>query len=199
MLAELKGKRESSGLELILKQALGDPLPDLAMLRDSLAKGIDVSGTTTTITETLHLTLESFGRLMAIKDEDDKNDPSNPVSDAEWDEVYAILTQAWKVQQFPTWKSEENSPDPAKRVMFGPQQFWIAVTEPTLRQWLASAEARQQWHQALRTRSAAPLIDSDLIGEDDLKDPTAGKAFDLLTARRDWVLGQLDALRNLRS
>ena len=95
MLADLKAKRVAAGLGVILKQVLGDPPPaDLASLRDNLAKGIDVAATTTTITDTLHLTLDSFGRLMTLKDKDDTKDARSPVSDAEWDEVYTILTQA---------------------------------------------------------------------------------------------------------
>ncbi len=44
-----------------------------------------------------------------------------------------------------------------------------------------------------------PIIDPDLIGSDDLKDPRAGNpAYDLWKERRDWVVAQLDEVKRQR-
>jgi len=159
----LRHDRETSGLGVILRHVLGDPLPDLALLRENLQKGADLDNTKNTITVILHLTIESFLRLMEIKDKDDNH---KPVSSEEWEEVYAILTQAEKVKKYIAWIPEEGS-----QIKLGLEQFWIALKEPKLTPWLATAEARQAWQQALCLHSRAPIIDPDLIGPGDLKNP----------------------------
>src|SRR5260370_16081906 len=147
-------------------------LPDLNALLDSLNTGNDIKKTKATITNTLHLTIESFHRLMAIKAKIDAKPPGDP---AELQELYAILAQAKKVKLFPSWIAEEQtkSEEPTNKIVLGPDQFWIALKEPSLRPWLATTEARQAWQQALRLRSQPPIIDPALIGPQDLKDTTS--------------------------
>jgi hypothetical protein len=82
----------ANGLERILKQVLGDPLPELGTLLTNLTEGVDLENTRTRITDDLHLTPESFTRLMAIKAKADDPDPANKPTEAEWGEVYSILT-----------------------------------------------------------------------------------------------------------
>ena len=188
ILANLQTAREANGLEHILKQVLGDPLPDLAALLTNLQQGTQLEETVNAITA-LFLTVESFTRLMEIKG---KNDAGEPVTDAEWNEVYAILAQAEKLKRFPDWIAEEAG------LVLGPKEFWIAAEEPELRKWLALPETRQGWQQALRNHSQPPIIDPDLIGPAYLRDPFAGDAAGLWQARRAFIDTQLASIRSAR-
>ncbi len=195
LLADLKAKRETQGLTAILKQILGDPLPDLTSLNNRLTQGIDSEATQRAITQRLHLTVESFTRLMALKAKAEDADPAAQPTAEEWGEVYAILTQAEKAKHFVSLRTEEE----IAGVVLGPEHFWIALEEPELRLWLATTVTRQQWQQALRRNSQAPALNPDLLNEDDFKDPTAGDpAFDLWQTRKDWIAAQLSALQAAR-
>ncbi|MBE9534080.1 MAG: SMP-30/gluconolactonase/LRE family protein, partial [Proteobacteria bacterium] len=190
----LKDTSETEGLDTMLREALGEPDPgnplphNLAELNENLKSGDSerVNEATIKITNDLFMTVNDFTRLMEIKDKyADPNTLEKP-AEKEWAEVTTILTQAQKAKrEYPNWKEEEQDNDIV---------FWSAL-KAKLPRWLASQEARQQWLQALRNRSQAPIIDPDVIGEDDLKnliddDP----AYEILEARRNWVRDQLDAL-----
>jgi hypothetical protein len=186
-LATLKRDREAHDLTFILKEVLGDPLPDLATLQKNLEQGIDIDNTLSKI-KALHFTVDSFLRLMTIKA---KDDAKQPVQETEWEEIYAILTQVMKVGQFTTWRAEELT----KGIILGPQDFWIALKEPKLTPWLANKQDRSAWQQALIARSQPPIIDPDLIGPGDMNNPVKGDpAYDLWQARSAWVVTQLAAL-----
>jgi Tc toxin complex TcA C-terminal TcB-binding domain/Repeat of unknown function (DUF346) len=186
-LATLKSDREAHDLTFILKEVLGDPLPDLATLKDNLEKGVDIDKTLSQI-KALHFTVDSFLRLMTIKAQDDAK---QPVQETEWEEIYAILTQVMKVGQFTTWRAEEL----AKGIILGPQDFWIALKEPQLTRWLATAQDRSAWQQALIARSQPPIIDPDLIGPGDMNNPGGDPAYHLWRDRSAWVDMQLSALQ----
>src|SRR5262249_36849150 len=67
----------------------------------------------------------------------------------------------------------------------------------SLPRWRASAEARQAWQQALRARTAPPIIDPDLVDADlgDLRDPiTDNTAYQLWKKRHDDIANRLSAI-----
>ncbi len=171
MLNQLASDYQAQGLTFILQEALVTPpnttLPDLNALKKALDQGMNIDQAKATIINTLHLTIESFNQLMAIKA---KIDGNQPVAPAELQELFAILAEAEKVKLFPNWITEEQT----KSIVLGPDQFWIALKEPNLTPWLATTEARQAWQQALRIRSQPPVIDPDLIGKPDFKNPNPG-------------------------
>ena len=164
----------------------------------------------TSIQNDLHLTVESFVRLMTIKTQAETGTP-NPPTAADWQDAYAILVQTQKVAMFPYWIPEEQSVG----ILLGPRDFWIALQEPpSLPAWLASSDARHQWQQDLLIRSGPPLIDPDLLGVSDFKasgsPPVGNPAYTLWTARygvelQDLVTGApglvatLDADRKIAS
>ena len=169
-----KTGREANGLEHILEQVLGDPLPDLAALLTNLQQGTQVEETVNAITA-LFLTVESFTRLMEIKGKDDAGEP---VGEAEWGEVYAILAQAEKVKKFPDWIAEEEA------IILGPKLFWISLREPEVGNWPPVQSADR------------PLIDPDIIEPNELPEPTAGqRAIELWKARRSELDQIYDDLR----
>lgn len=191
-LAAFKADRETNDLDHILKQVLGDPLPDMDSLYQNMNNGTDLENTVNTI-EGFHLTTESFRRLMEIKAKED--DPAQNVDNEEWDEVYAILTQARKETEYPIWIADEQ----AAALIFGRKTFVPSLAEPALTKWLAGQQRRQSWVTALKSRSSTPIIDSDLIDAADFKNPSAGDpAFDLWQARRNWISSRLNNRKTTR-
>ena len=171
----LTTERKNNGFDAMLKLALGDPLPyDLAQLDDNLQKNVDVDETTKKITGDLHMTVEDFTHLMALKRKNDVVGPNKqPLAEAEWSAVYAILTSAEKKSvAYPRWLNEEAGiPD------------W-ALLKAKLPQWRASKDSRQAWQRALRGRSQAPLIDPHVIGFGDLRNPSPNhSAYELWAGR----------------
>lgn len=191
-LAAFKADLEANDLDHILKQVLGDPLPDINTLYQNLNNGTDLENTANTI-EGFHLTTESFRCLVEIKTKD--GDPAQNVENEEWDEIYAILAQARKQAEYPNWIAAEQT----ATLKLGPKVFVPSLEEPALPKWLASQEQRQSWVSTLKRRSSASIIDPDLIDTADIKNPSAGDSvFDLCQTRRDWITTRLNNRKTTR-
>src|SRR4029434_4419745 len=70
-------------------------------------------------------------------------------SDAEWDDVYAILVQVQKVRQYATWRQQEGT------LVLGPEHFRppdATQPPPVLPPWRATLQARQTWQATLSAR-----------------------------------------------
>ncbi len=190
---DLAAERETNGFDAMLRLALGHPHPgnplqyNLDTLKSDLSDPETVDSATTKITNDLHLTVDNFKRLLAIKAKND--DPKNQPTAAEWAELFAILTPARKFKhEYPVWVSEEQNP------LTG-VVYWNAL-KAKLPHWRASGESRLLWQQALHNRMQSPIIDPDLIGPGDLKNPAPGDpAFDLWKARGDAIANQLAKLQ----
>ncbi|MBV8189179.1 MAG: hypothetical protein JO339_18195, partial [Alphaproteobacteria bacterium] len=197
---DLRAAREANGLDAAIRVALGDPGPgdplphnlDLTALNADLTSGVAAraSQAQAQITADLYMTVETFARLIAIKlRNDDPNALRQPTA-AEWADAYAILASAAKEKRdYAGWRQQEL--DPLTGV-----DYWQGL-KATLPAWRASAERRAAWRQGLQSRSQAPLIDPDLIGPGDLRDPVSGPVFDIWLARRTAIAGWLDGFRNL--
>ena len=193
---DLDTARQTNGFEAMLKLALGHPNPgdplqhDLTTLKTDLSNPAPavVASATAKITDDLHLTVESFKRLLVIKAKNDDPDPLKKPTAAELAELYAILTPARKVKhEFPTWIAEEQNP------LTG-VVYWNAL-KAKLPRWRSAGDVRQLWQQALRDRSQSAIIDPDLMGPGDLKNPASGNpAFDLWKARDGEINTQLTQL-----
>jgi hypothetical protein len=191
-LAAFKADRDANDLDHILKQILGDPLPDIDTLYQNLNNGTDLDNTVYMI-KGFHLTAESFRRLMEIKTKED--DPAQNVDNEEWDEVYAILVRARKEAEYPNWIADEQ----AAALKLSPKGFVPSLAEPALAKWLASQEHRQTWIATLKSRSSGPIIDPDLIDASDLRNPLAANpAFSLWQARRAWITTRLNNRKIVR-
>lgn len=193
---DLAAERQTNGFDAMLKLAIGHPDPgnplqhDLTTLKTELSNPDPavIASATTKIINDLHLTLDSFKRLLAIKAKHDDPDPAKKPTAAEWAELYAILTPARKIKhEFPVWINEEENPLTG---VF----YWNAL-KAKLPRWRSSGEARQLWQQALRNHSQSAIIDPDLIGPGDLKKAAPGDpAFDLWKAREGEISTQLAQL-----
>ena len=193
---DLATERQNNGFDALLRLALGHFNPGDALQHDLIALKAELSdpdpavvaSATDKITNDLHLRAESFKRLLAIKAKNDDPDPAKKPTAAEWAELNTILTSARKIKhEFPIWRGEEE--DPLTGVV-----NWNAL-KAKLPRWRSSGETRQLWQRALRDRSKSAVIDPDLIGPRDLKNPVPGNpAFDLWQARAGEISTQLAQL-----
>jgi hypothetical protein len=189
LLARYRQDREANGLQFVLRLALGALLPDLDALGADLGQSADPARTAEAaraIREDLRLSLDAFQRLMAIRARarlaalDARN---GPVTEAEWEDVYAILVQSRKESLRATWLAEES----AAGIRLGPAQFWTSLREPAQGEWPPRLDAE------------TPLIDPDLLKLSDLPEPGVGRAAaDLLATRGAELNGIRASLRAAR-
>jgi hypothetical protein len=91
------------------------------------------------------LSLSAFLYLVRIR----KLANTGTVLDSEWSDVYAILVQVQKLEQFDTWRNEEGT------LTIGPDDFQLSspgTPKLELPQFLASPQARQSWLDTLESR-----------------------------------------------
>ena len=203
----LQTEREDRGFELMLRLALGHPNPGDRVRQDVDALQRDLASSNPSVVESakqriaqdLHLSVDAFARLMTIRQKDHDTDPLRRPTAEEYAEIYDLLTKARKrKQEFPKWIDEEEQTWRAEAQLGGADVAYWRASKAKLPRWRASAEARQVWQDALRTRSQPSIIDPDLIGPDDLRDSIAEPALALLQARDAWTQTQrstLDATR----
>jgi peptidoglycan hydrolase-like protein with peptidoglycan-binding domain len=206
-LKEAKLAQDTDLVMTLMQHALGEPnpgdplpLPDTAQPDNvelealntnlSSADPAVVNAATATIDQSLHMPVDDFKRLMAVKVKLD-NLKTEPTPD-EWEEVQAILAKAQKVKrEFPVWLTEEQNAALNEK-------YWLA-RKAMLPRWRAGGEVRSAWRQALRGRSRAPVVDPNLIGPGDIRKPTPGDpALGFWKVRRDLVNDGLAALKAMR-
>jgi hypothetical protein len=178
-LTSLKQAREADGLTSILVQVFGDPLPDLDTLLTQLTEGTTrEQEQAEQELQRLHLTRESLSRLLTLRDKDQgatSNSDEEPVQAAEWTEVYAILTQVQKLEQFSQWRAAEEQ----LQIQLGPELFWSSLRTP----------AEGDWPPTLSNQ--VPLIDPASVKLKELPEPTAGRQAIALWFTRRWRLDQI--------
>ncbi len=100
------------------------------------------------------------------------------IKEGDWDKIYSILTKHEKVcVLYGRWKSDEK---------IGDINYWD-VFPMHLAAWRSSNTARFSWQEALRIRSAKPMIDPDIIESDHIRGSLNGRAAELWNERRLWV------------
>jgi hypothetical protein len=133
VLTRYRTRRETDGLDGALREAFGDPLPDLDGLLVRLGAGREPERVAEEIRQ-LSLTVGDFTRLMAIRDKAERarRDPrSSAIEESEWQELDSILTQVEKVRLFPRWRREERS------IAFDARHFWVSLRDPVESPWPA--------------------------------------------------------------
>lgn len=192
--AELRQAAATGDFANLLRAALGHPKVggapqhDLDQLRAELGSPVPAVAEAALgrVNRDLGLGIEAFRRLLAIRA---AAAGANPPTAADWKEAVALLLPARIAKhERPAWAEEE---DAAKL------RYWQAL-RAALPPWRAPAEARAAWQAALRARSAAPVLDPDLVMPGDLRKPAAGEAaYDLLAARGEALEAELAALQAL--
>jgi hypothetical protein len=180
-----------NGFDDMLRWAIGHPYPgdplqhDLDLIKTDLSSQDPgkVKAAVQLIENDLHLSLQGFKQLITVRDKNAAGAPEKPTA-AEWKELYTNLTAARKIKhEIPIWLAEEAKP--ATGVL-----YWNAL-KAKLPRWRSSADARQSWQQMLRNRCRTPIIDPDIIGPADFRNPAAGDpAFDCWQSRD----GELEAM-----
>lgn len=175
--------------QAVLLAALGGPDPndasvrilphDLEALEAELGSphaGI-IAGAEKKIRDDLHMSVEDFRRLMAIRRKYQEPDPAKKPTEIERRDFVRILTSAQKKKRnYPVWLDEEEGE---------PIPYWYA-RKAMLPPWRADPAQRVRWQNALRLTGLPPIIDPDLIDAGDIARPVAGGvAFDLWRKRRD--------------
>lgn len=142
--ADLKAKREAeatpvAGFDRIIADILGAGI-NLAALEADYHAGREIRPALAV----LKLSLEAFLQLIRLR----SLAQVGAVSNQEWVDLYSILTQVRKLQEIPTWLTQEQA------LTLSPEHFQLAAASKPLPTWWAMAQERQVWQDLLRTRIA---------------------------------------------
>lgn len=137
--------------------------------------------------EQRQLTLPAFSYLMRIYNlllTTSSSDP-DPLLDSEWNEIYSILTQVWKVRNYSIWKGFETD------LTLGPDSFVIPANGPQspLPAWRATEDARRKWVNTLQAR-----IDQDQALKQALKQAVDATEEATLPSLRDALITAITAV-----
>lgn len=133
-----------------VSQRLGVTMQDLMDVDGEAGAGNNISQRLAQ----LGLTRVAFNRLLQVYRALDAGDL---VRDAEWEDVFAILVQIEKQQQYAAWRDEERahgitlSPDIFQIPDYGPGRFPEPLPR-VLPDWRASYGDRQAWEDSLQAR-----------------------------------------------
>ncbi|MDN3249779.1 MULTISPECIES: neuraminidase-like domain-containing protein [unclassified Streptomyces] len=192
--AAIKAARETSGFDAMLRKAIDHPAPGdppgypLETLSADLADEDPdvVAQAVADIENDLHLTVDSFRRIVALKQQAGPASPHKPTPE-EWAELYAVLTTAYKVGKLHAlWAAAEDAAGLST-------EYWRAL-KARLPRARASVEVRHEWTYALGLRCAAPVIDPDLVDVTVFRGSGVQAALKLWQQRRTWVDGELAGL-----
>jgi len=189
---------QTNGLDPLIASELGQPIEQLQLWAEQLQSGEDAETAQQQVTS-LHLTVASFTRLMAIATQVQQQGVED-IDDAVWQESFNILTRAHVVGTlYPAWIDEEEN----LALLFGPKLFWLpidAADTPAI--WLATLAEREQWEETLRRRSRPPLIDPNNLTpsnfRSNLPQGLTNPALSLWTERGDWLETILSAIQQAR-
>ena len=178
--------KQPANVDLALTGALGLTGDGLLALADQYKKGIDIGAQLALA----HLDIAGFNRLVTLIR---LQRGGLAVLDADWDEFFNILSQAWKTAQTPTWVGEEAthtitlSPD-----FFAIPTVPVSLTAPPappfpITVWRASAAARADWQDTLQSRidQYQGLADALQIVVDGCEETTLPGLRDALLATTD--------------
>jgi hypothetical protein len=197
--ATKKDLREQFGLNAVLGDRFTSGLlrntsqAEVISFADRRARGDDVAAEVAG----LGLGLAEFDRLAAMTRLDDAGDP---VTDDEWEDVYAIFVALEKRGRYTTWRAEEEQRpswmDPSTPgsfpLLIDPAVFRVRSTPAAggvawrpLR-WRSDTAARRRWERTVRLRGEQEMA---ILG--DLRAAVAGVEQTVVPRLRDWLLGQV--------
>jgi hypothetical protein len=186
---ELRVELETNGVPATLTLVFGPHEPDWDGLAAELTGSAADAEAARAAIAGLGLTMPAFDRLMAIRAAAAAPAPADPPSAADLAELAAILTQSEKVRAYPTWVQEEEN----RNVRLNLQRFrLIDIGRVAETPWLGPRAGRVAWQEALRRRSAAPVVDPVLLGPVDFRNPLpSGAVYQLWDGRRQFVQARI--------
>src|SRR5205085_6572540 len=110
--------------------------------------------------------------------------PSSSLLDSEWNDIYSILTQVWKVRNYSDWKTAEAD------ITLGPDSFVIPTVgaQSPVPAWRATEEARRKWVKTLQAR-----IDQDQSLQQALQAAIGATEEATLPSLRDALISAINA------
>ena len=160
----------------------------LRFLSNELSKSDAAKAAAETTIKALHLSAEGFQRIVTVMENHVSAGIKPLPSQAEWVEVFSLLTSAWKENTlYAGWYAAEVDANTGI-------EAWRCVSH-SLQKWRATAEERQQWERALERKSRPPIIDPDLLASTNyLKTPRTGDAATLWNQRRKDIDAKFHSL-----
>lgn len=159
------------------------PLSDFPKLLKQLSTGETqvVEETRQTVQDKLHLSIEAFNRLMALRERQAAG--TEPLMASDWAEVRSILVQAYKQSRFGNWRNEERT----AKISLDGDIFASTLATPTEGSW---PPERAQ---------GVPLVDPERMALIDLPVSLAGvEAWHLWRERSEGLVKNLDVIRAAR-
>ena len=137
----------TAALTAMLNQTL--PGVDLADLETQDKQGVDISAAlhAAGLTRAGFLYLRELSRLASS--------PLASVTEAEWTDAIAVLTNAFKRHEYPSWRAQETG------FVLSPDFFVLTDATPQVNPYRADSQARSDWRAVLRSRIAQR---QDLLG-----------------------------------
>ncbi len=167
------------GFDTIVSETLGQPVDKLRELEEQQKAGNDIEPEL----KSLRLTRQSFTRLLRVR----RMAENTTVSGAEWEDVYHILVQVKKQQNYEAWRNEETpKEEPQKQIALIPGLFKLSETAPQLLPWRATWRARLTWLDTLQAR-----IDQQQATEDALRAAVSAVEEQTLPLLRDALITDL--------
>lgn len=161
-----------TNLGTLLQTTVGHTLSDFDNLVQNAGSGLSIDADL----RNWRLDLRAFRRLARLR----TLTARGPLTDAEWQDVYAILLQAMKRAQFKQWRGAEES----SGVTLSGDHFKVADDMPALPLWRATYEQRLAWQDRLQSRidqeasladaQAAALVAADQLALPVLRDALVG-------------------------
>ncbi|HSE18100.1 MAG TPA: LamG-like jellyroll fold domain-containing protein [Pyrinomonadaceae bacterium] len=157
------------------------PIADLLALDAHRKQGKDILPDL----EEIELTLPAFSYLIRMRN----LVVESTLLDSEWNDIYSILTQVWKVQNYTDWKAAEAD------LILGPESFTIpaAGAQSALPAWRATEQARRKWVNTLQAR-----IDQDQALQQALQTAVSATEEATLPALRDALITAINATISLK-
>ena len=157
------------------------PIGDLLTLDARRKQGKDILPDL----EQIELTLPAFSYLMRMRN----LAVTSSLLDSEWNDIYSILTQVWKVRNYQTWKTAEAD------LALGPDSFKIPVesAHSSLPAWRATEQDRRKWVSTLKAR-----IDQDQDLQQALQAAVGATEEATLPALRDALITAINATISLK-
>jgi hypothetical protein len=165
---------------VLWQETYTSPMPDLAPLLTALTAGASAEKAQAEVqVQSFHLSVESFTRLatLHVRDQLARRQPAQAdlLTAEDRADVYSILTQVWKVRQFPVWRKQESE----QAIILGGELFWLSLSEPVEGHWPPALPAQH------------PLIDPERTKLAELPDPMIGGSAHRLWHSRQTELQQV--------
>jgi hypothetical protein len=192
----IQQKREQESLEAAFVQSwgsgylVGSGYNSLDEVLNDLNNLIDpetVAEAEAFIDNSLYITTDDFRRIMSVKAKNALNNPES-VTAQEWNDVYQILTGAYKLRVlYSTWLTEEETYD-----------YW-KLRKASLPTWRADYTDRQLWLDSLKLMMRYPTLDPDIVRPDYLRSiDTDSPAYILWNTRYNDLSELFEDIKALR-